>query len=60
LSVFDTGLAEMMREAFPTIPGPEFPNLTAYDFDKIDDWYKTYEAMAQSPDDTIVMVSSSD
>ena len=50
----------MMREAFPTIPGPEFPNLTAYDFDKIDDWYKTYEAMAQSPDDTIVMVSSSD
>jgi len=51
----------VMRKVFPTIPGRGFyPNVTAYDFDKFDDWYKTFEAMAQSPDDAILKVSRSD
>jgi len=48
----------MMKEA-ATSSSPDFLlNLTAYGIDNIDDWYKTYEAMAQSPDDAILSVST--
>jgi len=57
LSVFDTGYAETLRKLFPLFPQPGFsPDFSDYDFDNID-WFKTYEAMAQSPSDAIVQVS---
>jgi len=56
LSVFDLGLAEMIRRLFPTTPEIGFkPNFTGYNFDI--DWYKAFEAMAQSPNETILVVS---
>jgi len=56
--VFNVGYAELVAQLFPPVPVPAFsPNFTGYDFDDID-WYKTYEAMAQSPDDAIVSVRS--
>jgi len=53
LSVFDAGYAEMMKQIYrPFLP----PNFTGYNFDNID-WYNAYEAMAQSLDDAILLVS---
>jgi len=50
----------MIKHIFPPTTGSDFhPNFTGYDFDGID-WYKAFEAMAQSPDDAIKSVSGSD
>jgi len=57
LSVFNTGYAEALRKFFPIFPEPDFyPDFADNDFDS-SDWYKTYEAMAQTPDDAIKKVS---
>ena len=52
----DTGYAEMITQMFPPIPTPGFaPNFTGYDLDNIN-WYEAYEAMAQSPDEALIVV----
>ena len=57
---FDAGYLEMVTQMFPPIPFPEFiPNFTGYDLDSIN-WYETYEALAQSPEETIRRVQTND
>jgi len=49
----------MVKQLFPPVPTPDFsPNFTGYNFNNVDDWYETYESMAQSPDDAILKVST--
>ena len=56
LSVFNTDYTEMVMQIFQPFGEPSFAlNFTGYDFRSID-WYKTYEAMAQSSDDAIAAV----
>ena len=55
--VLDAGYAEMIKRVFPPFQIVGFtPNFTGYDFDDID-WYRTYEALAQDPDDAVLRVS---
>jgi len=59
LFVFNPDYTEMVMQMFQPYGETSFsPNFTGYDFRSID-WYKTYEAMAQSPDDAIAAVCNS-
>jgi len=60
-SVIDPWYMEILRKMFPPYPIPGFvPNFTGYDLDQYDiDWYSVYEAVAQPPQEALLVVSFS-